>query len=851
MKAFSARHEFHWAVLGLCGFLVLSGAAVGQATRAEHAADVPDSYGKLPLYFIENRGVYPGAVAYYVQGTDKTLFFTPGGITFLLSAESRKWVVKLDFVGADPDARPQGMERQAAVFSHFRGKEENWKTGLPTFRKVVYRDLWPGIDLVYSGTVNRLKYEFLVSPGAEPGKIRLRYRGASCVAGTESGALRVETPLGSFEDAPPVAYQLINARRVGVEMAYAPEPDGAFGFRVGQYDATRPLVLDPAIFVYSGFIGGRLYDYISDVAVDNLGNAYVVGSTHTNETNRFPLKVGPFLVKKNKLEAFVAKVNAAGTSLVYCGYIGGNDGDYGRGIAVDGAGNAYVTGMTMSKDFPVKLGPSLAFPAPYAAFVARVNAAGTALDYCGYIGGSGSDHGNAIAVDQQGNAYITGSTSSGNFPRIVGPDLSYNGGVDAFVARVNYRGTHLDYSGFIGGTGADSGNGIAVDASGFAYVTGDTQSSESSFPVMAGPDLSYNGGEGGDAFVAKVKVNGAGLMYCGYIGGTGGDQAEGIAVDSAGNACVIGGTTSPQNDFPVVVGPDLIYNGKGDLFVAKVKANPNAPPSHPQYPRINFDFCGYIGGSGQEYWRTSPRTLGLCGIALDPSGNVYVCGTTYSSDLPVRAGPDLTYNPVSDGFVAKLKADGSNVTYCGFIGAPNSNSNYEGEHCTAIAVDRSGNAYLVGRTDSSRFPTKLGPVLTYQDRIDGWICKVALILLEASGTPRIGSTVNLTVTASDDGGLPFQLASSLGTGPIQVDTRQIGLSLDPLLVTTVWNLLPGIFQGYSGTIQNNGHASAAVHVLNDPVLVGVTIHTAFVTLEIMAPSGIKSISNTCSFTIKN
>ena len=307
--------------------------------------------------------------------------------------------------------------------------------------------------------------------------------------------------------------------------------------------APLPLVLDPEIFVYCGYVGGSGDDSGRGIAVDSLGNVYVVGSTVSAQPT-FPLAVGPDLTKNGSQDAFVAKLNATGTALIYCGYIGGNSWDGGVDIAVDGSGNALVTGFTSSTQasFPVMVGPDLTHNGEYDVFMAKVNTSGTALVYCGYIGGSLSEDPAAIAVDGLGSAYVTGVTYSPetSFPVVVGPDLTYNSGWmigDAFVAKVNSAGTALAYCGYIGGSATDTGNGIAVDGSGYAYVTGYTGSTESTFPAKVGPDLSYNGGIY-DAYVARIEATGAALVYCGYIGGSGKDFGEGIAVDPAGNAYI-------------------------------------------------------------------------------------------------------------------------------------------------------------------------------------------------------------------------------------------------------------------------------------------------------------------------
>jgi len=833
-------------ISAVVGLVVLVAASPAQDAGRASPSLLKASFSKFPIYFIENRGVYPNEVAYYVQGADKTLFFTKGGITFRLKGKDRGWVVKLEFVGANPDIVPRGEDQQQAVFSYFKGPEKDWKTGLTTYAKVVYRDLWPGIDLVYEGTVNKLKYEFVVKPGADPRRIRLRYTGATAVRVLDSGALRVETPVQDFEDAPPVAWQDIDDKRVPVDLSFRLGPDmqgegTAFGVRVGEYDHTRPMVLDPAVLVYCGYVGGTSHEYGYGIAVDAAGNAYVTGSTQSAETS-FPVKVGPDLTSNGNYDVFVAKVNAKGTALVYSGFIGGRDADFGFGIAVDAMGRAYVTGYTMSDEntFPVKIGPGLTHGQGLDdCFVVQVNAQGTALGYCGYIGGNCADRGYGIAVDTAGNAYVTGATNSPqtSFPVKTGPGLVYSGGTsrwptDAFVARVNAGGSTLGYCGYIGGSGDDVGLGIAVDVAGSAHVTGYTASDERAFPVKVGPDLTYNGMS--DTFVAKVNPKGTALVHCGYIGGTDPDCGAAIAVDATGSAYVTGYTRSRQTTFPVRVGPDLTHNGGlEDCFVTQVNAQGTA-----------LVYCGYLGGSSDE--RGS-------GIAVDAAGNAYVTGLTSSTEatFPVKVGPDLVFNGGSslrptDAFVAKVIAGGTALVYCGYIGGSGDDSG------CGIAADAAGNAYVTGETLSSgqTFPVTVGPDLTYNGLGDGFVAKVSLLDdLSASGPPRPGGTITLSLVAVEARGLPYQLGTSLGAGPIPIDTRQIGLDPDALFLLSIVGAWPGIFSRYGGVIDSKGQAQAAIHIPNIPALIGVRLHSAFVTLDTAAPSGIRSISNTFSFSV--
>ncbi len=617
-----------------------------------------------------------------------------------------RWAVKLDFVGANPHPKIVAGDPTPAVISYFKGPREEWKAGLATYGSILYSDLWPGIDLVYSGTANRLKYTFLVKPGADPARVRLAYRGVKGVRLNEAGQLEVETPAGGFEDDKPYAYQEVEGRRVGIKAAYALDrasPGGShpYGFALAAYDRSKPLVIDPAVLAYAGYIGGSGDDLSLGIAVDGSGSAYITGYTSSTEAS-FPVTAGPDLTSNGFTDAFVAKVNPLGTALVYCGYIGGSDEDQ---------GNTTSDFHT----FPVTVGPDLHDNGGSDAFVAKVNAAGTALVYCGYIGGSDDDFGNAIAVDGSGNAYVTGQTFSteATFPVTVGPDLTLNSLLfsDAFVAKVNAAGTALVYCGYIGGSDEDQGNGIAVDSSGNAYVTGFTYSTQATFPVTVGPDVTFNNPGTSDAFVAKVNAAGTALVYCGYIGGSDDDFGNAIAVDSSGNTYVTGYTLSTQATFPVTVGPDLTSNGLSDAFVAKVNAAGTA-----------LVYCGYIGGSNDDQGN---------GIRVDSSGNAYVTGFTASTEatFPVTVGPDLTSNGSDDAFVAKVNAAGTALAYCGYIGGSNVDQGI------GIALDSSGNAYVTGITASTQgtFPVTVGPDLTYNGGgVDAFVVKI----VDCSTKPR-------------------------------------------------------------------------------------------------------------------
>ena len=615
------------------GFTLTTAVATGGSAAPESGPEpgkAPEAagYGRLPLYFVHNEGQAPEEIDFAVSGGETTIGFSDSGVTYARGDTA----MTQTFVGGS--AKPAGAV-EGATFSWFKGDRKDWVTA-PSYETVRYEGVWPGIDAVYSGSSSRLKYRFVVSPGADPTDIRIGYDAPLTLDG--NGDLRVGGERG-FTELAPVAYQGRGDARTEVGSAYRLAPNG-YRFALGGYDPTRPLVIDPAAVIYAGFIGGSADDRGQGIAVDPSGNAYLTGEANSTEAT-FPATGGPDTSLNGDADAFVAKVNASGTALVYAGYIGGSSGEVGRGIAVDASGNAYVTGETYSSaaTFPETGGPDLSENGSQDAFVAKVNASGTGLVYAGYIGGSDAEYGVGIALDPTGRAYVAGTTGSSeaNFPVTGGPDLVMDGLTDAFIAKVNASGTGLVYAGYIGGSGTEMGGGVAVDPSGNAYVAGETLSDQTTFPVTGGPDLTHNGIT--DAFVAKVNASGTGLVYAGYIGGSLSDYGGGIAVDASGSAYVTGHTTSPQTTFPETGGPDLTHNGLTDAFIAKVNAS-----------GTGLVYAGYLGGSGDDNG---------VGIALDASGGAYVAGDTVSTQatFQVTGGPDLTQNGSKDAFVAKVVAE--------------------------------------------------------------------------------------------------------------------------------------------------------------------------------------------------
>ncbi|MGE5398583.1 MAG: CARDB domain-containing protein, partial [Chitinophagales bacterium] len=720
----------------------------------------------MPLFFIENQGQIDKQVLYYTEGGNQALYFTPKGLTFALTksqepsstylktklpgkelipqaTEQERWAVKLNFTGAKT-VKPHGEGLTPTRVSYLKGQQKDWKTGLNTYSRVVYPDLWPGIDLVFRSGSNGLKYEFLVAPGSDPKQIKLTWQGAESIKINKQGGMEIKTPIGGFTDQAPIAWQRNEEDYKEVDTSFClRENSSQWGFELGNYDPARELVIDPAIIDYCGYIGGSREDKGGTIAVDNLGRIYVAAFTNSSESQGFPVTPGLDTSFNGGIwDGFVARMAADGASLEYCTYIGGSDFDSCDGIAVDSSYRVYITGNSASSEsegFPVKGGPDLTYNGGSSdSFVAQLTADGTSLEYCGYIGGSGMDYAMDVAFDNNGRVYLAGFTDSAQgLPVTGGLDSEYNGGTsDTWVARVVAGGSSLDYCGYIGGSNWDACYGLAVDNSGQAYVTGYTSSSQAEgFPASIGPDTSYNGGDY-DAFVARVSADGNSLNYCGYIGGSLADLAFGIAVGSNSRAYVTGYTTSSLTEgFPVKVGPYTGHGGDGDAFVARVSAD-----------GTSLDYCGYIGGANSDQGKA---------IAVDNSDRAYVLGDTFgdiNQGFPTRGGPDSRYNGgLCDTFVARVTADGTSLDYCGYIGGLD--SDYSGR----IAVDGDGQAYITGYTSSSEnrgFPAYGGTDISYNRGIsDIFVARVKVLpgpdlAVDLENPPtQAGSGEKVTVTA--------------------------------------------------------------------------------------------------------
>ena len=609
---------------------------------------------------------------------------------------------------ANPAARLVGRDPLPGTVTRLQGDDAaRWSAGVPTYGAVVAGQVWPGVDMVWHGDQRHLEHDMVVGPGVDPSVVALDVDGADGLTIDGAGDLVIDLGGTTSRMARPILYQdVAGERRVvtGSFLLLGPsgptsgdlEPSGPtsgdlgpsrIGFQVGAYDATRPLVIDPTL-VTSTYLGGSGADNGYGITRDKEGNTYVVGATESNDFPTLtPLQAKLALASAAggpNSDVFVAKINPSGTGAVWSTYLGGGGRDTGYGVAVGPDGAVYVAGATESVDFPlVKAAQGRYGGGASDGFVAKIAANGTALEWSTFLGGSQTDRVRGLAVDPSGGAYVTGSTSSVDFPSI----SAQQGGpyrpddVDAFVAKLPATGTALVYATRLGGSNDDHGLAVAVDSQGSAFVTGDTLSP--GFPTVR-PFQSGSGGSASgvagsfpDAFVAKYNPTGSALVYSTFLGGSDFDQGTAIAIDGSGAAYVTGNTNSPN--FPTAGPLQARKDGDTDAFVAKLDP-----------PGSTLVYATYYGGSGAD---------GGNAIAVDPAGGVVVAGTTGSPNLPMTRPVQPAKAGGSDAFVLRLNAAGNAPLFATFLGGRDE------DQAMGVALNAQGMVHVLGLTSSGDFPT--------------------------------------------------------------------------------------------------------------------------------------------------
>jgi hypothetical protein len=744
---------------------------------------------QTPLSFTKNMGQWDDRVLFRANSGGATMWFTKEGVTYQFTRriDTRSGAVSAPGVGqnrfgfdaADLDSRLRGndLERdsieQLVLTAKFVGANPNpeviaegqleykcnyffgndptqWHTDVPNYEAITLKDIYPGIDLKYSGRrgTGQAAYEFIVAPGADMAQVKVEYEGAEKTSVDADGRMILRTKWGDMTatmNSPRPLGEGSGVRAVlsscawwtsssttssqdltrGGDVRQAQQVDGFEADRSTQLTTNgsgRQALGSVAVgLVYSTYLsGGEFIDDGRGVAVDGNGNAYVTGYT---ESFNFPTTPDVYQDQiSGGGDAFVTKFSPSGT-LVFSTYLGGGNGDGAWGIAVDGSGNAYVTGYTTSTDFPTSNPYQGTFQGSRDAFVTKLSNSGNSLIYSTYLGGSGAENdygGVGVAVDGSGNAYVTGTTGSSDFPTLNPYQATSQGWYDVFVTKLSNSGSSLIYSTYLGGAGAEGGTSIAVDHNDNAYVTGYTGSTN--FPTLNPYQPTYQGLY--DAFVTKLSSSGASLIYSTYLGGSGkeDDGQGGIAVDGSGNAYVTG--TTGSSNFPTMNAYQATFQGgpsysPKDAFVTKLSSFGNS--------LIYSTYLG--GGSAGDRGR---------GIAVDGFGNAYVTGETYSSDFPTLNPFQGMLQGSADVFVTKLSKIGNTLVYSTYLGGSDGSGIDRGH---SIAVDISGNAYVTGRAQGG-FPTFNPYQGTYQGS-DAFVTKLSWPLEYECGDVNTDGRINL------------------------------------------------------------------------------------------------------------
>ncbi|AXC16050.1 Cell surface protein (plasmid) [Acidisarcina polymorpha] len=842
------------------------------------------AYGKLPLSFEANQGQSDPQVKFLSRGQGYSLFLTDTSAVLSLSkgipsqpktsamagnaahqrpAKIKTDVVRMELAGAARGMQVSGADPLPGKANYLLGKDSSqWHSNVPTYAKVKYSNVYPGIDLVYYGNQRQLEYDFVVAPNADPNQARLHFAGAGKLKLNSGGDLEIIVEDGEIAFHKPVIYQMKDGERQPVEGSFQLMAKNSVGFRLASYDHSRELVVDP-ILAYSTYLGGTgnpnlAYDSVAGVGVDAAGNAYIAGYTISTD---FPVTTGAISSNPDHHSSaprgYVTEFDPTLSTLVYSTYFGGDQthpggGDtYPAALFVDGSGAVYLTGMTYNSHFPATRGPFGVINSQENAFVTKLAPGGSALVYS-FLIASSLPGPTAITVDRYGSAYLTGGVNAfydpqanGTYPTPPGAyQASSTATVDtgyAFVTKINPEGTAFDYSTYLGGPSIPdilpppetTGLAIAVNDAGEAYVAGRT--GFVSFPTTPGAFQSVNkttatsGGSNG--FIAKLNAAGSGLIYSTYLGGASsagpyyGDEITSIALDHEGEAYVAGQASSL--DFPTTAGA-YQRDTSGPQFYAGFisKMNPTGTA---------LVYSTYLGGTTIQDVAPQQGTT-IAGLAIDESKHVFITGATSSNNFPVT--PDAfqrTTNVLpgswdaNNAFFAELNATGSSLLYSTYLGGhPPPQDVPSGDAAAGIALDGSGHAFIVGLASSVDFPVtskahqqenNAGETLHYAGQVNDFVTRFDLGAMPAASATLTGVYVD-DGSFQYEGGLPLTFTAVVRPyDGYSIPTGTVDFMVDGVMVKSV----PLGFGGFA--VYNENDLSLVTHIvtaryegsaLNDP-----------------------------------
>ncbi len=789
----------------LVACLVLSFAVPGTFAKPEPPKSEAIISGRSNIVFEENAGQFPAAVRYLARAGGSNIFLTNTEAVYVLPMENgpvaadvdrptsrQAHALRMRFAADDRSVSTIPSNAVEQTTNYFVGSDENaWRSNITNYRQVDITNVSDGIDIRWHALASgALQYDFIVSPGADSERAQLTFEGADSFEIDADGGLLIATPAGTIRQERPFTYQDDdNGQRVEVPSSFRIDDD-VVRFNIGEYDRSRPLIIDPTVLInnlsYSTLLGSFGDDIANDIAVDTNGCTYITGRT-TSPT--YPTTAGTFDTTANGNEdVFVTKLNSSGTGIVFSTFLGGTFFDEGRGIRIDTTGNIYVAGAAATA-FPTTAGSyDTTFNGGSDGFIAKLNPTGSSLLYSTFFGTSSIDYVEDLAIDGLGNVYVAGRTSDTilDLPTTVGAfDETHNGIDDGFVAKFNDTGSSLVYSTFLGGSEIDTALNIEVNASGEAFVAGVTTDGATDFPAVVGSyDTTHNGVT--DFFVSKVNAAGSALIYSTFIGGPGIDNVTAMTIDAVGSVYVAG---TAATGYPITAGVfDTTAAGSNEIGLSKLS------PSG-----ATLQYSTFVGGTGGENAND---------IAVDRFGNVTLVGTNFGGDYPTTAGAfDTTPNGGSEAIITTVNQNATALIVSTYIGGAGN------ELANAVAIDMNGNAYLAGQTSANptQYPTTPDAYQTFHGgALDAFVSKFGDLsiggrVIDTAGNPlsnvmiAMSGQVSGNMLTGSDG--RFGFTDTVPGEPHSVTATRSGYTINPTIfnIASLANNRELIFVGTPGS----------------------------------------------------
>jgi len=798
------KRTFLSILMGLMFLIFISSTATGGNSKYGQGHLLNPKIPSKGITFTENKGQFGEITKFKCESPGAVLYFTQGEVAYLLTRETDELIeypedmihhemdelrelrprykkeailVKAKFLDSNPDAEIIGEGKLPHYYNYFLGNDHSkWAKRVANYSSVVYKNIYPSIDLKYYGNGNSIKYDFIVHPGSDPSVIKIQYEGIKSLSVNEKGKLIVSTSYREIIENNPVIFQ---AKSEGISGAFYKINENTFGFRLNsKYDANQELIIDPEL-LFSTYLGGSIDEYVGDLSLDSDGNAIISGYTFSSD---FPL-VNPYDSQfGGDREIFVSKLSSDGSSLLFSTFIGGSSYESGRGNVLGSEGNIYVCGYTFSNDYPL-VNPFDDSLNSQEAVISILNSSGDSLIYSSYFGGSEQESAFDITLDDDDFIYLSGYTYSGDFP-LVNPIFATFGGIwDAFIAKFTPNGQSLIFSTYFGGSDRETSNKIMLDNDQNIILCGYTKSSD--LYIVNAVD-SLNESNNYDGYIAKISSSYDSLIFSTYLGGREDEQLSGVDLDDDDNIYVCGNTFS--DDFPIKNAFDSTYGGfdKRDGFITIISPSCDS-----------LIFSSFIGGDRDH-------ADDIEDISVDNNNHIHVTGWTYSEDFPIKNPFDDTFNGDKDIVVMEFSQYGEELIYSTYFGTETL------EIGDGIAVDSIGNTIITGVTWALDFPVLNAYDSTNNGIIDLYVSKFSPAeCLDLTLTPHTIRVPN------DNGYIHFDIdLFNCGVTSIPVEAQ-----LHPIIIDCVGTpYTPGFMNRTLTTLLSPGsYFSDSYYIITDNV----------------------------------